>query len=667
MPQRLRGGGGDRAGEEIAEVPVGLDAQPTGNLCSNKIRKGITVENLSRRSFVKSAAAMTAAGAIASTASVAMADNMAAALPEKWDYEADVVIVGYGAAGAIAAREAMAQGASALVLEKCDEFYCGGSTSASAGAVFPNNVDDMYVWSRGYITREAIEEVVNEGLKVATWLDANGLDRTNGGKGVYATTKQIVDGCGVKVLYETPAKRLVADPATHEVFGVIAEDTNGGKGVYATTKQIVDGCGVKVLYETPAKRLVADPATHEVFGVIAEDASGNPVAVKANKGVLLASGGFLGNEELVHRFVVPREIGLVNYGAPTCTGDGLLMAMSVGAGLKNLTSMCLELYGKASVAFTKASQEIGTGLLHTPDGEFNGARIIVNQQAKRFMDEDKEYIHTKCNYEPFNYAGGWMAYQGYSNLPMYLIFDSQLMNCGRLCEVALSPIGWAYAKDVYTWSDDNRAELEKGWFVEADTIEELVQKLAEQSGNEPLDAATLQQTIDTYNGYCADGYDPDCHRLEYPNMFVGEPSMQPLGEPPYYAAQISPCALYTIGGLHWGEGGATLDWDGNPIPGLYHAGDVGQYSEISTPRSRLWASRTAWAWVPSPAAPSAPSLPARSRARPPRWSRPPRPTRSPQPPSPSLRALSGVRERPIQGTSGRSRCRHVNSRKGKHR
>ena len=492
------------------------------------------MENLSRRSFVKSAAAMTAAGAIASTASVAMADNMAAALPEKWDYEADVVIVGYGAAGAIAAREAMAQGASALVLEKCDEFYCGGSTSASAGAVFPNNVDDMYVWSRGYITREAIEEVVNEGLKVATWLDANGLDRTN-----------------------------------------------GGKGVYATTKQIVDGCGVKVLYETPAKRLVADPATHEVFGVIAEDASGNPVAVKANKGVLLASGGFLGNEELVHRFVVPREIGLVNYGAPTCTGDGLLMAMSVGAGLKNLTSMCLELYGKASVAFTKASQEIGTGLLHTPDGEFNGARIIVNQQAKRFMDEDKEYIHTKCNYEPFNYAGGWMAYQGYSNLPMYLIFDSQLMNCGRLCEVALSPIGWAYAKDVYTWSDDNRAELEKGWFVEADTIEELVQKLAEQSGNEPLDAATLQQTIDTYNGYCADGYDPDCHRLEYPNMFVGEPSMQPLGEPPYYAAQISPCALYTIGGLHWGEGGATLDWDGNPIPGLYHAGDVGQYSEIS--------------------------------------------------------------------------------------
>ena len=493
------------------------------------------MENLSRRSFVKSAAAMTAGAALASSTSTAFADNVAAPLPEQWDYEADVVIVGYGAAGAAAAREAIAQGASALVLEKCDEFWCGGSTAASAGAVFPNDVDNMTAWSRGYMTREAIEEVVNEGLAVASWLDANGLDRTT-----------------------------------------------GGKGVYATTKQAVDACGANVLYETPAKRLVVDPATHEVFGVIAEDAEGNQVAVKANKGVLLASGGFLGNEELVHRFVVPREVGMVSQGAPTCTGDGLLMAVSAGAALKNLTWMCLELNGQASVAYTKASQELGTAMLHTPDGEFCGARIIVNQQGKRFMDEDKEFIHTKCNYEPFNYAGGWMAYQGFSNLPMYLIFDSQLMNNGRLSSAGtLSAIGWAYAKDVYTWSDDNQAEIEKGWFAQADTIEELVEKLAEHSGHDPIDAAVLQETIDTYNGYCADGVDPEFHRAEQPNFYYGTPCLQSLGEPPFYACEISPCAIYTIGGLHWGEGGATLDWDGNPIPGLYHAGDVGQYSEIS--------------------------------------------------------------------------------------
>ena len=96
---------------------------------------------LSRRSFVKGAAA---AGALAlASAGAARADVAVTVLPETWDYAADVVIVGYGAAGAMAAREAVAEGASAIVLEKCDEAMCGGSTCASAGAVFPNDPTAM--------------------------------------------------------------------------------------------------------------------------------------------------------------------------------------------------------------------------------------------------------------------------------------------------------------------------------------------------------------------------------------------------------------------------------------------------------------------------------------------------------------------------------------------
>ena len=488
---------------------------------------------LSRRSFVKGAAA---AGALAlASAGAARADVAVTVLPETWDYAADVVIVGYGAAGAMAAREAVAEGASAIVLEKCDEAMCGGSTCASAGAVFPNDPTAMYGWSRGYISQETIQAVVGEGMADAAWLDAHGLDRATGGKGVYATTKQAVDALGVNVLYETPARHLVLDPVTREVLGVQAEGPDG-----------------------------------------------SIINVKANKGVLLASGGFLGNSELVARFVVPKEVGMANQGAPTCTGDGLLMAQSAGAALKNLTWMCLELNGQASVAFRKASEELGCGMAHTPTGEFCGARIIVNQQAKRFMDEDKEYIHTKSLYPPFDYGGGWMAYTGFKNLPMYLIFDSQLMGSGKLSGAdTLSMIGWSYAKDIYTWSDDNQAELDRGWLVKADTIEELVEKLAENSGHEALDAAVLQETIDTYNSYCEQGADPEFHRAEQPNAFYGTPCLQQLGKPPYYAAELVPNAIYTIGGLHWGEDGSTLDWDGNPIPGLYHAGDVGQYSEVS--------------------------------------------------------------------------------------
>lgn len=121
----------------------------------------------------------------------------------------------------------------------------------------------------------------------------------------------------------------------------------GGKYLYSGIKATVDNIGATVLYETPAKQLVCDPVTHEVYGVIAEDAAGNPVTCKANKGVLLASGCFLGNPDLVDRFIIFREVGLISMGAPTCTGDGLLMGMAAGTAVKNLSLGGLEMCGPA--------------------------------------------------------------------------------------------------------------------------------------------------------------------------------------------------------------------------------------------------------------------------------------------------------------------------------
>ena len=108
--------------------------------------------------------------------------------------------------------------------------------------------------------------------------------------------------------------------------------------------------------------------------------------------------------------------------------------------------------------------------------------------------------------------------------------------------------------------------------MKGDTIEELVQNLAKQSGNPAIDAETLKNTIATYNSYCANGEDPDFGRSSF--------YLDAFGEGPYYAAQILPTAVYTIGGLAGGENCETLDWDGNPIPRLYHAGDIGQPTKI---------------------------------------------------------------------------------------
>ncbi len=488
------------------------------------------MKNMSRRTFLKSAA-LTAAGMTLLNTGISSAEESPSFLPESWDYEADVVIVGYGIAGAMAAREAIAQGVSCLVLEKCSEELAGGSGCSSAGAVFGNNPEAMYKESRGYVSMDTLLKIDAEGNRIFNWLTANGLDLSGAGVSVYRSTRAAADHCGTNVLYNTPGKRLVFNPETHEVFGVVAEQ-NG----------------------------------HELF-------------IKANKGVLLSTGCFLGNEELMHRFIVPKEVKLASLTSPACTGDGLMMGMSVGAALKNMTWQCLENYGQGSVALKKASDEVGTGLLHSPAGEGRGARIYVNTQGKRFMDEDFMFLHYKGNNPAFQYSGEFFNYQGFANLPMYLIFDSKLFNGGCIGPHDAN-LGWANAKGIYNWSADNQAELEKGWIVKADTLEELVDKLAEQSGNAPIDVEALKETIANYNGYCESGVDAEFGRAATQHYLVPS-SLEPICQPPYYACELTPAAIYTIGGLHWGENGSTLDWEGHAIPGLYHAGDVGQFCEVS--------------------------------------------------------------------------------------
>lgn len=126
--------------------------------------------------------------------------------------------------------------------------------------------------------------------------------------------------------------------------------------------------------------------------------------------------------------------------------------------------------------------------------------------------------------------------------------------------------GWAISKDVYRWSDDNQAEIEAGWVAQGQTIEELAENLAAQSGNPAIDTAALQATVDAWNAAAAAG-EPDP---------FGRTEMLPLDQPPYYAAELSMTVMYTIGGLTADATGRTLNVGGDWIKGLWHAGDVGQ-------------------------------------------------------------------------------------------
>lgn len=302
------------------------------------------------------------------------------------------------------------------------------------------------------------------------------------------------------------------------------------------------------------------------MGVRAEAADGSIVHLAGRKGVLLATGGVAENQELLNTFFFP-DVEILNTSSPYNRGDGLMMGMRLGAKLHNMARFGIELQ---NLAFTKASHEVGTALVCKPAGPNSGARIVVNGSGQRFMDDGQDLSHFKglCPWLQFSGAPQLGGYQGYVNLPMYLVCDSQLMGSEKVGE-GLIDYGWAISKDIYRWSDDNQAEVEAGWIAQGATIEELAANLAEQSGNDPIDPAALQATIDAWNAAVEAG-EPDP---------FGRTNMQPIDQPPYYAAQMSMTLMYTIGGLTAaGIDGRTLDGEGNPIEGLWHAGDVGQCS-----------------------------------------------------------------------------------------
>lgn len=500
-----------------------------GNRMSNEIEGG-RLQSMSRRGFIGAAGTALAVGALAGTVR-ARADEAASGLPSAWDYEAEVVICGFGGAGAMAAKEAVACGMSHIVFEKAPEQYAGGTTTCCAGVCnATTNVEALVASSMGYMTEEAAQNLADTEVEVLDWLTASGT-----------------------------------------VFnGVMADGF--GYGLYHSEANASLACGANVLYETAAKQLVYDPVTKEVLGVRAVNAAGEDVYAKATRGVVLATGNFVANEELVHNFMLPREVEYVQLGSPYDEGDALLMGLEIGAATHNLNSFTLEL---TDMALKKASEEIGVGFDVGATGSYSDSFIYVNQKGQRFMNEGQSLDHFKGT-RPWLEYGGIAAggYTGWTNLPCYVIFDSKLADSSPISTTSSYRMSWAGAQGLHYWSSDNQDEVDRGWLVKADTVEELVAALAEQSGRDAIDAAALAETIEQYNGLCGTiGEEGDA---------FGRTGFSTIDTPPYYAAEVVTGAVYTMGGLKPGMRCETLALNGEPIPRLYHAGDVGQFMAITS-------------------------------------------------------------------------------------
>ncbi|MFI6517674.1 FAD-binding protein [Spirillospora sp. NPDC050679] len=272
-------------------------------------------------------------------------------------------------------------------------------------------------------------------------------------------------------------------------------------------------------------------ADGRVAGVTATTPDG-PVRLRAERGVLLAAGGFEGDAALREEHGLPGDAAWTMAPRGANTGDAIAAAVEIGAATALLDQAwwCPGLVGPGDrAAFTLGLR----------------GGLMVDGTGRRFANESL----------PYDRMGRALAAAAG---PVHLVFDARSGGAPAISVPAADPA----------------AHLAAGTWVRADDLAGLAQRLG-------LPAGALAATVERFNGFAADGTDADFHRGEdpYDRYFATgsgpNPCLVPLGEPPYYAARVVLSDLGTKGGLRTDPDARVLDTRGRPIPGLYAAGNTG--------------------------------------------------------------------------------------------
>jgi succinate dehydrogenase/fumarate reductase flavoprotein subunit len=500
----------------------------------------------------------------------------------------DVIVLGSGAAGLTAAFTAAHEGARVAVFEKHTRI--GGTTSWSGGHVWiPNNphmaevgasdsvADAMaYLTSlgRGLVAERLIQTFVDNGPRMAEYLEKyGGLEffavpglpdyypsnpggKPGGGRTMGTTLfpfeslgdwrERVEPGAyyaaGLRMDETAIGAAVPKVPTPEERARRAVRDERGmGQGLIGMLLAACVREGVEFAESTPGVDLVLTDG--RVVGVVVDGPDGRRT-VRAQRGVILATGGFEWNPEYCATFL--RGVVGMPVSIPTNTGDGLRMAMKVGAALQNMREAWWIPAATLPPGINSMNREMITGDRTRPRS------IMVNRQGRRFTNEAVNYhgIGGAFHQEDVNAFG-------YANLPAWLIFDHEYLT-------RYGSIGRPYSGQTHPW------------LIEAPTLDALAHRL-------DIPAGELQNTVERWNANVAKGVDPDFHRGETAHdLWWGDPykkgtiegTLGPLDAAPYYALELTIGALGTKGGPKVDADGRVIDLDGAVIPGLYAAGNV---------------------------------------------------------------------------------------------
>ncbi len=494
---------------------------------------------------------------------------------QNWDQQCDVLVVGWGAAGACAAIEAHDQGADVIV---ADRFLGGGASAKSGGVVyagggtehqqkagFADTPDAMFEYlkheTQGVISDKTLKRFCDNSVANLRWLEAMGTPYTHsmppGGKTSYPQDGYYLYYSGNELV---PAYRgeLPPPPRGHRTVG----KGHGGVVLYSHLQAACRQRGIRSLTQSAVRRLVVDadnrvigaevwslPAgskaaqLHAKWGQKAEKLQNlapgycnrlrqrlaeleqkhaQPVLVRARKGVILTTGGFIFNKELIKQYA-PKYRRNFKIGATGCDGSGLRLGQSVGAASNHLNNV-------SAWRFINPPQKWPKG-------------IAVNARGERFCNE--EVYGAKLGYAICEEQDG----------KAWLILDKPLRR--QSISQALFGRYW--------------------WFQSVPALAMML--LAAKKGKTPADlarktgmeSAALEASLSAYNQAIGSGQ-PD-------PMGKSADSCQSLQQGPFYALDISvssgvlPLGALTLGGLKVNEeNGQVLSEQGEAIAGLYAAG-----------------------------------------------------------------------------------------------
>ena len=442
--------------------------------------------------------------------------NAAAPAGEKEAKElsADVIVVGGGGAGMSAATRLAQLGKSVILVEKSG--FLGGAISVSGG-------NQVVMGSQLQIDNGVADDSVES---MVADFEANGANKNNKeiltlfAENVGATTDWLVANCGIT--FEEGLHQLGEYSHNRELAY-----TGGGAGFAEAMRKAVEEAGVQVLLNTKAESLIADNGT--VTGVKAASSDADYTLTAGN--VVLATGGYGANKDML----TDEMKSALYYGPASSTGEGIQMAQAVGAQTANME------YGKRYPNGIEVSEGMAKSTIAGNIVGWTMSAILVNKDGNRVVNE-KASNRTILE-EELKQEGG----------ELYLLLDAETFEAWK---AKLAPAGISDA-DIEKYLEANGTTTPV--FAHGETLEEA----AAAAG---INADNLKATVEKYNGFVAKGSDDDFGR-------AATYLTKAIGEGPYYIVEQKPRFATTMGGLVINTSMQVLNEAGEPISGLYAAGE----------------------------------------------------------------------------------------------